>query len=224
MTKIGIMVFGNEFDQRQISDWKLDEKIRATVAKTLSGRFEVKQMPIPAELGEAVDKLRGGLLADGRAENAPTLSKLTGGKNCKYILVVAAAGSKFGSTNQFVGGLGIVEAESVFGDARYIHAVAQARVFDGQSYAFLDWKNLRTGQNIFADVIQGPHQKIEMQAHPSLQAVADDPKTQEIILGLLDQSLKQTLPLLMSIDKPDTVARNNSVNQVKEKKDDWAPF
>ncbi|MGF1621221.1 MAG: hypothetical protein ACFCUR_11465 [Rhodomicrobiaceae bacterium] len=223
MKKIGIMVFGNEYSARPIPEWKIDEKVRAIVEKALSSQFDVKQIAVPAELGEAVDKLRGGLLSDGKEENAPILSRLGDKKECKYFLLIASAGSSFGSTNQAVGGLGVVEAESLFGDIRYVHAIAQARIFDGRSYAFLDWKNLRTGQNIFTDAIQGPHQKIDFEAHASLEAVADDPKTQEILLALLQESVQQTLPAMLAVDRPEAVT--SSVNQQQSKKnDDWAPF
>jgi hypothetical protein len=223
MKKVGILVFGNEYASRAIPEWKIDAKVRAIVEKALSGKFDVTQIAIPEELGEAIDKLGGGLLTDGKEENTPVLSKLAEKRNCKYPLLVTWASSPFGSTNQFVAGLGVLEAESVFGDTRFIHAVAQARIFDGRTYAFLDWKNLRTGQNIFADAIQGPHQKIDFEAHASLQAVADDPKTQEILLALLQESLKQTLPAMLSVDDPRAITSAVHKQQLK-KKDDWAPF
>ena len=223
MKKIGIMVFGNEYSARPIPEWKIDEKVRAMVEKALNGQFDVTQIAVPAELGEAVDKLHGGLLSDGREENAPILSRLAGEKNCKYLLLIASSGSSFGSTNQGVGGLGVVEAESVFGDVRYVYAVAQARIFDGQSYAFLDWKNLRTGQTIFTDAIQGPHQKIDVEAHASLDAVADDPRTQEILLALLQDSVQQALQAMLAVDKPEAVTSSAHQQQLKQK-DDWDPF
>ncbi len=217
------MVFGNEYTERQIPEWKFDDSVRAIVEKALSSQFDIKQIAIPVKLRGSFDQLRGSLLTDGREENAPILSKLLGDKTCKYFLLVAAAGSQFGSSNQAVGGLGVVEAESLFGNTRYVHAVAQARIFDGKTYAFLDWKNLRTGQNIFTDSIQGPHQEIDAKAHPSLQAVADDPKTREILLSLLDESLKETLPAMLAVDKPDALTGSLSKQQGK-KGDDWAPF
>lgn len=223
MKRIGILVFGNEYSSRPIPEWKIDSSVHAMAEKALGGKYDVKHIDIPADANKAVDEMGGGLLNDRTEENRATLSKLAGNVECRYFLLVTAASSQFGGSNQFVGGLGVLEVESMFGNTRLVHTLAQGRVFDGKTYSFLDWQRLRTGQTPFSDPIQGPYGEIEFQAHPSLDAVADDPKTKEIILGQLEQSMKQTLPLMLSVDEPETLTRALHKQQFK-KKDDWAPF
>ena len=50
--------------------------------------------------------------------------KLTASSGCDYILLVAGNASQIGSTNQYVGGLGVLEmGNELFGYSHQVHAL-----------------------------------------------------------------------------------------------------
>ena len=91
-------------------------------------------------------------------------ARLPPAKDCDLYLLVVPSGSSFGSTNQSVSGLGIVQGSSVFVNQMWIHALFQMRLYDGRTLDFIGWKPARLGQTAFMAVIPEPHRQVEARA------------------------------------------------------------
>ena len=83
-----------------------------------------------------------------------------------------------------------------------------------------------TDEDTLFKAIHGPSQEIDAKLHPTLQAVADDPKTRDLVWKQVARSLELTVPGLFDI-KALSDAANTNVQTAKTraaKKDNWAPF
>lgn len=78
------------------------------------------------------------------------------------------SGSSFGSTNQSVSGLRIVQGSSVFVNQMWTHALFQMRLYDGRTPEFIGWKPARLGQTAFMAVIHEPHRQVEAPLWPEM--------------------------------------------------------
>ena len=220
LKKIGIMVFGNEDNTVPIENWKLDDKIYAKIRAVLAKNFNVKKIPASYEAFQPLYE-PGGLFRDTAGMMKAIVQKISAGSACDYALLVAAGGSQFSNTNQYVGGLGVVETGSVlFGPARQIYALTFFYVYDGKSFEMLQYGRGESDDSTLFKPIHGPSQEIDAKQHPSLQAVTDDPKTREMVWRMIDKSIELTLPKLLGTGEALQVAKSKT----KASKDNWAPF
>lgn len=214
LKKIGIMVFGNTYKAIPISHWKFDDRVYATLKKTLGDKFKLKQIKVPEDAFKSLEG-QGGLFRDTEGEIKAIVRKLADGVSCDYDFYLTAGSSAFGSSNQFVGGLGIVETESLLFGNRNLHALSYVRIYDGKTMDILNRQRVRQGFNLFGGNIQGPHHELDIEAHPSLEATAEDPKTKDILWGLLEKALIDDTPEFFEFLQRPVVASG------KEK---WDPF
>ena len=224
LQKIGVMVFGNEFKSVPITSWKLDDKIYGKAKAILAKDFLVKNIPTA---DAAFKSLRepGGLFRDTAGEQKAIVQKIAGQSACDFVLVVMENASQFGSTNQYVGGLGVLETGSdVFGHFRQIHALTFFYVYDGKSFELLRYNRGEAEESTLFKAIHGPSQEIDEKLHASMQAVADDPKTRDIVWRLLEKSLELTLPQLFDIKELKAAAKTQAEVGKGAAKKNWAPF
>ncbi len=198
--KIGIMVFGNEEDSFPIAGWKIDDRVAASVSHILKKNFRVKRIQIPSEAYTAY-KNGDFFLKSYDDEFAKFLAKYTNGQGCDYYLVISPYGAQVASTNQYIGGLGVLRWSNLFNPPEQIHALSLLTVYDGQM------KELRSergsiGQDSFLVAIRGPYVELKDQdmLPPEPKAAVADPRAQKIVWELLDQSLAKTVPKLLSAD------------------------
>jgi hypothetical protein len=224
LQKIGVMVFGNEFNSVTITGWKLDDRIYGKTKAILAKDYVVKNIPTSYE---AFQPLRqpGGLFRDSLGELKAVVQKIASSAACDFVLVVMENASQFGSTNQYVGGLGVLETGSdLFGHFRQIHALTFFYVYDGKNFEILQYQRGETDESTLFKPIHGPSQEVDEKLHPSLQAVADDPKTREIVWRLLERSLELTLPKLFDTRELKEVAKIQAETRKATEKKNWAPF
>ena len=129
--KVGVMVFGNELHKVPIPSWKLDEQVSGLVQQMLKKTFRIKTIPVPAE---AFDKFNAGsfFLKSYDDELLKFLSGYVGTQHCDYYLLVLPAFDRVGTTNQEVGGVGVLRLESVFtSNPEYIYAFYRLAALDG---------------------------------------------------------------------------------------------
>lgn len=196
--KIGIMVFGNEEESFPIAGWKVDDRVAALVARLLNKNFKVKRIQLPAG-AYAAFKNGDFLFKSYDDEFARFIAKYTAGQGCEYYLVVSPSGAQVGSTNQFIGGLGVLRWSNLFTPPEHVHALSLLTVYDGQM------KQLRSetgtiGQDTFLVAVKGPHVELKDKEMlpPDAKAAVADPRAQKIAWELLEQSLAKTLPKLFA--------------------------
>jgi hypothetical protein len=221
LKKIGVMVFGNEFSTVPITQWKLDEKISAKTKAVLAKSYVVKYIPAPDEAFKPMREATS-IFSDRAGARRAVMQPLTSGSTCDFVLFVTGNASQYASTNQYVGGLGVVETGSeIFGVLREIHALTFLYLFDGKSFEVIGYNRGESAESTLFKSIHGPSQQIDSKSHASLQAVADDPKTRDIVASLIDTSLDLTLPILFKLDAPKS---GTPGAQAVKRKEDWAPF
>ncbi len=200
LKKIGLMVFANEEESVPIPSWKFDDRVYAKVSGMLKKNFRVKRIDTPQGAFASLYQ-PGDLFRDRDDEARQIVRKLVAGSQCDYDLVIFQGVSQFSSSNQYLRGLGVLETGTeVFGKGHNLFALAYYKVYEGKGLTVIrrEWGD--GGQSTFMAAIRGPFQEIDAEAHPSLRAVADDPKVRDIVWALLDKSLSAAIPKLLATD------------------------
>jgi hypothetical protein len=226
LKKIGMTVFGNEASTVPVPQWKLDQAIFDKTKTILSANFNLKHIPTKIETYAPL-RTEGGFLRDRDGERKALIQKLTASSGCDYILLIAGNASQVGSTNQYVGGLGVLEmGNELFGYSHQVHALTFLYVYDGKTMETLQYQRGGTDEDTLFKAVHGPSQEIAAKLHPTLQAVADDPKTRDMIWKQVARSLELTVPGLFDIKALNHVANANAqtAKDRAAKKDNWAPF
>lgn len=226
LKKVGFTVFDNEESTISITDWKVDDQIVAKTKTLLGKDFTVKKIAAPYDVFQPLHE-QGDLFRDSAAELKGMVQKVAAGSNCDFYLVPTCSGSQLSNTNQSVTGLGVVEfGNGLVGYTREVYALSNIYVYDGKSFELLRGERGGSDKPMFFQTIRGPSQEIDYEAHPSLQAVADDPKTRDIVWSLIARSLDLTLPALFEVEALETAIQQSAATAKHKaaKKDDWAPF
>ncbi len=198
--KVGVMVFGNELHEVPIPSWKLDEQVGGLVQQMLKKTFRIKTIPVPAE---AFDKFNAGsfLLKSYDDELLKFLSGYLGTQHCDYYLLVLPAFDRVGTTNQEVGGVGVLRLESVFNsNPEYIYAFYRLAALDGHLKPLRAESDFDVKLTLMPDVLRGPNYKMKdgERLPEDANAAIADPRTHRIVWDLLKQSLEKTLPKLFA--------------------------
>jgi hypothetical protein len=210
LKKIGIMVFGNEQKMIPITDWKIDEKVYLKVKSLLGDRYTVKRIDISAEtLKEAFDETFG-VFRDLTAHRRQILGDQVASANCTYLLTIMPGGSNFSSTNQFIQGLGVVDAESIVGDYRRVYALSHLQVFDAKTMERLDRTRGGSDEDTLFATIKGPHKEIEGDAEIPAEVFAADPETRKMVWAFLERSLELSVPGLFELKTLEAKAKTAS--------------
>lgn len=198
--KVGTTVFSNEYNSVPVASWGIDDLVASKLAGLLGGNADVRRITY-AKDAFASYEAPGGLFRDHNAELQEILRKLTATQKSDVYLVVITSGSSFGSTNQSVGGLGIVQAGNIFATKIWLHAVFQIRVYDGRTLEFLGWKPATIGQNTFMAMIKGPHREVDASWWPALANVEGDRRLKTAVRELVEQALTTTLPEVLTLEQ-----------------------
>ena len=200
---VGITAFGNEENHFPIAAWKVNDRVAATVQNLLKKNFRVKRIPATESAFASLYK-PGGLFRDHEEEYLTIVRKLATSQQADYYLVISRAGSSFGSSNQFLSGLGVTRTDGgILGNgADYVHALTLMRVYDPQ-FKMLREQQGTIGQDSFLATVKGPHAELSDEAKrlpKEPQAAVNDPRARQLTLELLDKSLAMTVPKLFAAD------------------------
>lgn len=198
---IGIMVFGNAEDKYPIPGWKVNDRVAATITNLLKKNFRVKRIPA-TEADFASVYAPGDLFRDRTAEFDAAVGKVAASQPADYYLAVSRMVSPVGSSNQYVGGLGVMRGSSAFGGSDTYHALTMLSVYDAHL------KPIRVergtiGQETFLAGVKGPHLIVDEESQrlpEDPQAALNDPRAKQVVLDLLDKSLITTVPKLFASD------------------------
>jgi hypothetical protein len=197
--KVGVTVFGNEHNVVPIGAWAIDDAVDAKLASLLGADADVKRIAYGKDAFTAYEA-PGGLFRDRGAELTDALRKVTAGQKCDLYLLVIASGSSFGSSNQSVSGLGIVQGSSVFVNQVWIHALFQMRLYDGRTLELLGWKPARHTETAFMAVIHGPHRQVDVSMWPEAGQVESNMRLRIAVRELVEQALAATLPEVLTLE------------------------
>jgi hypothetical protein len=127
-------VFGNELNYVPIDFWQIDNLVVGKISTFLSKSWSVQRIDYPKGAFSSLAEQHP-LFFDYDEELRRIVRGLTSSTKCGHYVVVAKTTSSYGTTNQSVGGLGIVEAGTPLWQWDYIYALFMIRLYDGQSFA-----------------------------------------------------------------------------------------
>jgi hypothetical protein len=200
--KVGLTVFQNSLDEVSIDAWGIDERVVATLNAQLGARFDVKRIGQSKAAFIEVQKPKlffVGNQEDYRYKIADILRGIAASQKCDLYVVVTKSGSQVGSSNQSVGGIGILYggAGALFSSVR-LHTLFDVRVYDGQTFAVLGHQRASSAESSFVAIIRGPNREVDKSWWPEQpQSIARDARVKDATLALLDQSIAATVGELL---------------------------
>jgi hypothetical protein len=195
--QIGFTVFGNESNEVSIESWRIDDLVVAKIGGALGKRATVRRVAYRKEAFASLETPK--LFRDIDAEVGEGVRTLTAGTHCARYVVVTDGTSRYGTTNQILGGLGIVAGKKPYftGDLYNLHTLITLRMYDGETFALLKRKFATTGESTFMAMIGGPHREVDQSFWPvPPDAAAQNAKLRDAVRDLIGQSLDATLPEL----------------------------
>jgi hypothetical protein len=197
LQKVGIMVFGNDHSTTGIAAWGIDDLVAREIASLTKGHVETKAIPVavpnPASVRETNPYNRGIFHKDDPAWEA-IKKDAAADKACDLLLTVTQGGSKVGSTNQFISGLGILETPG----GTFVHALVVLYLYDARTMQQITWAAGWSKRNPLVDMISGPHRKVDNSWRVQPAAVAASRQHKEAIEALVRVALAETVPKVLS--------------------------
>jgi hypothetical protein len=199
LQKVGITVFGNELNEVAIGSWGLDDVAASKVSALLSKRYTVKRISVP----------------QASADNIEAVLRQAGAtQKCDLYIVVTPGGAALSGTNQFVGGLGLVEHGHP--DTVFLHALLTIRLYDGHTFELLQSRRaLNEYGDAVATNISGPHRKLDRTWWPATPQAVHNERLKGATRALLSEGLARTVPEMVGMTT-DPSARPKAAT--------WVPF
>src|SRR5260370_2408163 len=198
--KIGYTVFGNEENEVPVESWRIDDLVGAKISGLLGKRAAVRRIPYQKEAFASIETPK--LFRNPDADLGEILRTITVGTRCARYVVVTPSFVYYGTTNQTLGGVGIVSSKAPFftGDLYNLYMFALLRVYDGETFAVLTRKFASLGEPNLLATIKGPHREVDKSFWPNSPDIAQNAKLREAIRELVGQTLDATLPELTLAD------------------------
>lgn len=198
LQKIGVTVFGNELNEVPIDAWGIDDAIVNKISALLSTRFAVKR--ISYQKGAFAPYESPSAFTDSNAVLQDIVRNVAASQKHDLYIVVTRAGVPFGSSNQAVSGLGMVEAGGLINaDNIHLHAITTVHVYDGRTFERLGWQRteFQIGASLVGRVINGPYRTLDRTWWPANPQAVHNDKLKSATRALVEQSLATTIPEVM---------------------------
>lgn len=196
LKKIGFTVFGNEENELPMGAWRLDDLVIDKVNALLGNRYAVWRIDYPkGALSEPRDA--GFRLFADSTQFRDRVRKVVAGQQCDLYLVVTNSLSKFGTTNQVITGIGLVEIGGGLGTT-HLYALTNVTIFDGHTLEIVRDEPTSIGQATFLATIVGPHREVPGSAWPKSKDLSQNEPLRRATWALVEQSLDRTVPALFA--------------------------
>jgi hypothetical protein len=201
LQKIGITVFGNELNTVPIDSWQIDNLVISKISAFLSKAWTVRRISYPKGAFSSLDE-KHPIFYDPEDDLKGIVRRVTSSTKCDHYVVVVKGLSRYGETNQFVHGLGIVESGASFLTFDLIYALYWIGVYDGHTYEVIGKRGAITDQPnpllqlVTAKSIGDPYLKVDRSWWPEPGAT---PSTM-VRDGIRSLSLDVTMPLILRIE------------------------
>jgi hypothetical protein len=195
--KVGIVVFQNEEHELPVEAWRIDDLVVSRITDFLKGQVAVRHISYPRGTFASLDEPQP--FRNYEADFGAILRTLTTGTHCARYIVVTRGGSRLGSSNQGIDGLGIVSAGGLVSNVN-LHALFVLSLYDGDSFQRLRYKVGTLGQPTFLATIRGPHREVDKSFFPESLDIARDANLRDATRELLRQGLDMTLPELKPLE------------------------
>lgn len=199
LQKVGITAFGNERNKVPIDSWQIDNLVVSKISAFLSKSWLVRPISFPKGTFATLEQDHG-LFYNYDAELTGIVRRVASSTKCRHYVVVLKTSSRYGTTNQSLYGLGIMEAGAPlhpWDHIDYLHALYVIRVYDGQTFAKLGERRASLDEWHFSD-IQGPYRQVDNASWPRPGA-APGAAVRDGLRSLVAKSLDVTMPQALRI-------------------------
>jgi hypothetical protein len=184
----------NELNHVPIDSWQIDNLVVSKISTFLSKSWMVQRISYPkgafSSLGE-----EHGLFFNYSDELQRIVRQVMSSTKCSHYVVVVKISSQYGTTNQAIHGLGIVEAGTPLWQWDYIYALYTIRLYDGQTLAF-EGQQAAKSPGDYIPTIRGPSREVDKSWWPQSNA-EQSAKLREGIRSLVEKSLDVTMPMIL---------------------------
>ena len=108
LQKIGITVFGNERNKVPLNSWQIDNLVVSKISAFLSKSWSVRPISYPKGTFATLEQDHG-LFYNYDAELTGIVRRVTSSTKCDHYVVVLKTSSGYGTSNQSLYGLGVLE-------------------------------------------------------------------------------------------------------------------
>jgi hypothetical protein len=197
LQKIGITVFGNELNKVPVDSWQIDSLVVSKISAFLSKSWSVRPISYPKGAFATLEQDHG-LFYNYDAELTAIIRRVASSAKCDHYVVVLKGGSGFGTSNQSLYGLGVLETGGLM-SADYLFALYVIKVYDGQTFAVLGQQRATLDENHFSS-IHGPFRQLYTNFTFPQPGTAPGPAVRDGLRSLVEKSLDVTMPQILRIE------------------------
>jgi hypothetical protein len=195
--QVGIMVFGNEYNAKNIS-LDVDAMVTADVARVLSAKYQVADLSKYGRQFAEQPKYWPGtklIIGETRPSAGEVLRGIVGAETYDAYVVIVPGYAQIGTTNQGVGGVGILRAQGLIRDGKcYLHAVYLVTVIDGKDYSIAATMKALSADRFLGlpdGPMEAPNEPIDCRSYQSPDESA--PMIKQSLARLLEKTIPETL-------------------------------
>lgn len=188
LQKMGITVFGNELNEVPINAWGIDDAVAGKVSALLSKRFAVSRISYSS--------------GDLEAGIQDVIRKIAASHKHDLYVVVIRSTAPFGTSNQTVTGLGMIEAGGIINpDNVTLFAVTTVLVYDGRTFEQLGWQRTGVDGISIGKTINAPTRTLDRTWWPATPQTVHNEKLKSATRSLVVEGLGTTIPQIMGLTK-----------------------
>src|ERR1700722_1723313 len=158
LQKIGFTVFGNELNKVPVDSWQIDNLVVSKITAYLSKSWSVRPISYPKGAFATLEQDHG-LFYNLDAELTEIIRRVTSPTKCDHYVVVLKGSSGYGTSNQSLYGLGVLDAGAPIMITDILFALYVIKVYDGQTFTVLGQQRATLDENHFS-TIHGPFRQL----------------------------------------------------------------
>jgi hypothetical protein len=198
LQKIGITVFGNELEKVPVDSWQIDNLVVGKISAYLSKSWSVRPISYPKGAFATLEQDHG-LFHNRDAELTEIIRRVTSSTKCDHYVVVLKGSSGYGTSNQSLYGLGVLEVGAPIMITDMLFALYVIKVYDGQTFAVLGQQRATLDENHFSS-IHGPFRQLYTNFTFPQPGTAPGPAVRDGLRSLVEKSLDATMPQILRIE------------------------
>jgi hypothetical protein len=198
LQKIGITVFGNDLNKVPADSWQIDNLVVSKISAYLSKSWSVRPISYPKGTFATLEQDHG-LFYNRDAELTEIIRRVTSPTRCDHYVVVLKGSSGYGTTNQSLYGLGVLEVGAPIMITDMLFALYVIRVYDGQTFALLGQQRATLDENHFSS-IHGPFRQLYTNFTFPQPGEMPGAAVKDGLRSLVEKSLDLTMPLILRVE------------------------
>lgn len=197
LQKIGFTVFGNELNKVPVNSWQIDNLVVGKISAYLSKSWSVRPISYPKGAFATLEQDHG-LFYNLDAELTEIIRRVTSPTKCDHYVVVLKGSSGYGTSNQSLYGLGVLDVGAPIMVTDMLFALYVIKVYDGQTFTVLGQQRATLDENHFSS-IHGPFRQLYTNFTFPQPGTVPGPEVRDGLRSLVEKSLDVTMPLVLRV-------------------------